>query len=180
MSDENQVVSSFDDLMAPPTIPINITTEYGRKITVNTALLSYDEWSEAARKIPMPKPPLNLENPNKPGEFLPNPSDPAHLEKMRQWQDNAAIYQVITALEKGGLKIPGASPIDKVKAFRKTDNAIMMGIIDGVTRAHQGRKVRVQELADSFRKQPLGESEDTGDDAVEHQNEYRVEPIAAE
>lgn len=179
MSDE-QVISSFADLLPPETVTLNIETEYGRAVTVRTGVLSYDDWEAARRKLVMPRPPKNLENPNKAGEFFPNPDDPVYKDNLRAWSDNSVFYQVIVALERGGMVIPGNTPLEKVREFRKIDTSLAMGIVDGVTRIHAGRKARVDNLADSFPEQPMDTSEDAGDVAVEYQNGHRVEPIAAE
>lgn len=179
MTDAPQTVN-FDDLKPPETVTINIETGYGRKLVVTSGVLTYDEWEHARRLIPIPKPPKTLENPNKPGEFLSNPDDPAHKDKMREWSDNVTCYQVIVALERGGMQVPGSSPVEKARAFRKIENGILMALIDGVTQVHTGRKARVNALANSFPQLDMDTHEDGGDDPVAHPNGRSVESVTGD
>lgn len=177
MSESKQIieVTSFDDLVAPDTVPLAIEVAHRPTIQTVCGVLSFDEWEEAARKIVRPNPPKNLENPKRPGEFLPNPADEKHLDDLREWNTNRLCYQVIVALERGGvIKIPGTTPKEKVKAFRKLDNATYTGLILGVLKIHGEQKAVLEDLADSFRQQPTQPTSDDGNGTVEHQDESGV------
>lgn len=141
---------ALKDELGPKTIRAEITTSYGRTVTVPIVTLSYHEWVAIGLEVPDPPVPRTLIN--KAGEKLPNRDDVTYLEALNRVTSDRNHRRLARAMEKAGVTIPGSTNADKSRQLQETlDAGIAARLIMLLGEAAMGGKARLLEQADTFR-----------------------------
>lgn len=144
----------FATLQGGRIVTADIETAYGLKISIPFQLMSWEEWDTIGREVIDPPPPRTRIDPTNPENLLPNPEDTRYKEVLADNVEKRFARRIIRPLERGGNTFPvEGDEVDKLRYLRTLDNAVFKAITEAVTVAALGGKVKVSEIADSFREE---------------------------
>lgn len=140
---------SLDDL-APPTVTVDVTTEYGRSVSIVMDLMTYHEYMECALLVPDPKPPFN-----KLGEDgktrVANYQDEKFVRDLAEARELREFVRLARAMRSHG-DIPGNDLVAQGRALRdRMDSGLANALHGFLQNASLGGKADTQ---DSFRGVP--------------------------
>lgn len=174
MSAEKKVIPMTEERAKPirladlgvEVVDVNVTTSYGRTITIPLRLLSWHEWTAIGTAVHDPAMPNNRRDASG-NNGLPNPFDMKYQAEKAEADEERAYRRLAKALKGGGNDIPGETLEDQAEAIREV---IEVGIANALLTllgkmASEG-KARVLERAESFQDGHVGETKDAGDAAL--------------
>lgn len=155
-------MSLFDSLK-PEVVDAQITTSYGKTITVPLLLLSWDQWENIGRQVPEPEVPRTKLGPSgKPEDMLPNPKDEAYLAAVSKASDKRVLLRLLAAMEGGGTVVPGNTTDEKLNALKALDSGVFQALVGVIMRAWGGTQARVETRAATFQPSALNTLENAG------------------
>lgn len=157
------------DALKPEVVDAQITTSYGKTITVPVLTLSWEQWENIGRQVPEPEIPRTKIAPSgKPEDMLPNPKDEAYLAAVNEAGNRRILLRMLAAIEGGGMVVPGSTTDEKLAALKAIDSGVFQALIGVIMRAWGGVQTRVESRASSFRPSALDAPQDANVPALGH------------
>lgn len=143
---------SLDDLK-PEIININVSTPYGKVLTLPMRVMSWFEYNACVAHLVEPSIPLNRRNPMTGKNDLPNPDDTKYKEDRRAFNERRQYVRTLKAFMDAGNfpELAGLDEDEQIDRFTKGAAAdIALRLSDALDKAVGGGQVIVETLADTF------------------------------
>jgi len=129
------------------TIDVVIDRPDGGELVVTVKTLSYKEWMDIERAVPMPAPPVN--GADRSGRPIYNEQDATYQRAVADAHNERLYRRIIAALQ---MDVPGDTIEEQMEAIGQLDTQLVISLGNVLTAAHLASVGRVEERARSFRK----------------------------